>query len=137
MDLHNDVKYSRAISPASVTNANTAFVSQILDTSGFESNEVIIAYGTMSDADSTVTALLEDGDDSALSDNAAVADGYLQGTEAACSTLAAAGDDTVVKLGYLGTKRYIRLTLTPAANNAGTITLGAVWAQSGKKKPQT
>jgi hypothetical protein len=113
-DLHNKIKPMRAISPVVGTD-NTALVSEIIDRQGYESLEFVIATGTLADADATFTALVEDGDNSALSDNAAVADSQLLGTEAGASFTFAA-DDSVKKIGYRGFKRYVRLTITPAAN---------------------
>lgn len=55
----------------------------------------------MTDADATFTLLFEDGDDPALSDHAAVADGYLLGTEAVAS-FDFADDNEVRKIGYIG-----------------------------------
>ena len=130
-NLHHDVKYSRAISPAAATTDNTAWVSQILDTANFTKNELIIALGSLADADATFTVLLEEGAASNLSDNTAVADGDMLGTEALASFTFAA-DDTVKKLGYIGSKRYIRATITPA-NNTGNAFVAAVWAQSGAR----
>ncbi|MCB2081367.1 MAG: hypothetical protein KDD76_01950 [Rickettsiales bacterium] len=79
-DIHNNIKVSRAISPVSVSD-NTVQVSQIIDTQGFNALEFLIAIGSVADADATFTVLLEDGDDAALSDAAAVADAELLGTE--------------------------------------------------------
>lgn len=135
MDLHSQIKHSRAISPTRVTD-NTAQVSQILDTANFADNELIIATGTLADADATFTVLLEEGDNSALSDAAAVADADMLGTEAGAS-FTFTHDNAVRKLGYKGTKRYIRATITPA-NNTGNADLGAIWVQAGARKtPQT
>jgi len=117
-DLHNNILVKRAISPVVITN-NTASVSQIIDTRGFQSLEFVIATGTISDADTTVTVLVEDGDNSALSDAAAVVDAELLGTEAQAG-FQFDDDDEVRKIGYIGNKRYVRLTITPA-NNTGNI----------------
>ena len=81
MDLHNNIKVSRALSPVSVADT-TAQVSQILDTANFAANELVIATGSIADADATFTILIEEGDNSALSDASAVADADLLGTEA-------------------------------------------------------
>lgn len=41
------------------------------------------------------------------------------------------GDDNECrKLGYTGSKRYIRATVTPANNAAGNIFLAGIWVQS-------
>lgn len=125
-DLHNNIKASRGISPAAATTDNTAFVSQIVDTANFGSCEFIGIFGSVADADVTFTVLVEDGDDSGLSDNAAVADEYLLGVEA--MSLRYDSDNKTFKIGYIGPKRYVRVTITPA-NNSGNVFLAGVWVQ--------
>lgn len=125
-DLHNNIKASRGISPAAATTDNTAFVSQIVDTANFGSCEFIGIFGAVADADVTFTVLVEDGDDSGLSDNAAVADEYLLGVEA--MSLRYDSDNKTFKIGYIGPKRYVRVTITPA-NNSGNVFLAGVWVQ--------
>jgi hypothetical protein len=114
-DLHDNLKVSRAISPVSGAGDTTAQVSQIIDTQGYNSLEFLIATGTLSDVDATFTVLVEDGDVSTLSDNAAVVDAQLLGLESEASFIFS-DDDKVKKIGYIGGKRYVRLTITPAAN---------------------
>jgi hypothetical protein len=133
MELHNNVKVSRAISPVAAGTNNTAYVSEILDTANFADNELAIMIGANTDTNATFTVLLEEGDDAALSDNAAVADVNMLGTEVLASF--DYGDDNETrKLGYIGTKRYIRATITPAGNDSGNIYIAAVWVQSGARK---
>jgi hypothetical protein len=122
-DLHNNVHVKRAISPVVVTD-NTPQVSQIIDRQGFESLEFVVQLGTLSDADTTTVVLVEDGDDSGLSDAAAVADEALLGTEAVAA-FTFADDNEPRKIGYIGGKRYVRLTVTPS-NNTGNIPIAAV-----------
>lgn len=118
-DLHNNIKVSRAISPVSVSD-NTAQVSQIIDTRGFGSLEFLINIGSVADADATFTALVEDGDSATLADAAAVVDAQLLGTEALAS-FQYDSDNTVRKIGYVGNKRYVRLTITPASNASAAL----------------
>jgi hypothetical protein len=132
-DLHNDVKYSRALSPVAAGTDNTPYVSEILDTANFGMNELVIAIGANTDANATFTVLLEEGDESNLSDNSAVADADMLGTEALAS-FDYSDDNETRKLGYIGAKRYIRATITPAGNDSGNIYLAAVWAQAGARK---
>jgi hypothetical protein len=132
-DLHNDVKYSRALSPAAAGTDNTPHVSEILDTANFGINELVIMIGANTDANATFTVLLEEGDESNLSDNSAVADADMLGTEALAS-FDYSDDNETRKLGYIGAKRYIRATITPAGNDSGNIYLAAVWAQAGARK---
>lgn len=123
-DLHNNIDVKRAISPVSEA-GNTALVSQILDTRGYESVELVISTGSIADADATFTVLIEDGDNAALSDAAAVADTFLLGTEAQAG-FQFDDDNECRKIGYVGGKRYLRATITPA-NNASAALISAVW----------
>ena len=114
----------RAISPVATAADNTPIVSAIIDLLGFNACTFLILLGALPDADATFAVLLEHGDNAALSDAAAVADAELVGTE----VLAAFnfGDDNEVrKIGYIGSKRYVRLTITPV-NNASATLLAAV-----------
>jgi len=122
-DLMNNIHVTRAISPVSVAD-NTAQVSQIIDRRGYDSLTFLIATGSIADADATFVVLVEDGDNSALSDAAAVADSELLGTEVLAG-FQFDDDNETRKIGYLGTKRYVRLTITPA-NNASAALLSAV-----------
>lgn len=124
----------RGISPAVVTNANTPFVSQILDTQGLESATFALLTGSLSDANVTFTVLAEEGDNSALSDNTAIADANLLGTEALATPLFT-DDNKVFKLGFIDTKRYIRVTVTPAGNDAGDIYIAGLWITEPLIKP--
>lgn len=123
VDLHHGIDALRAISPTTVTD-NTPFVSEIIDTVNAGAVEFLISVGTLSDADATFTTLLEDGDAADLTDAAAVPDAYLEGTAAEASFDFSA-DNTVKKLGYIGPKRYLRLTITPT-NNSASASVSAV-----------
>lgn len=110
----------RVLSPAAVSD-NTAQVGQIIDHQGYDSASYYILTGSLADADATFTVLLEEGDAANMSDAAAVADADMvsQTIGTAPETAAAftfAHDDQVRKLGYIGSKRYTRLTITPSAN---------------------
>ena len=131
MHLHDNIKVSRGISPAAATTNDDAWVSEIIDTANFDSTEFVICTGSLADADATFTVLFEDGDNSLLTDNAAVADEYLLGTEAGAS-FTFADDNETRKIGYIGAKRYCRVTVTPA-NNTGNAFVAGVWIQSGAR----
>ncbi|HTE48256.1 MAG TPA: hypothetical protein VK636_23625 [Gemmatimonadaceae bacterium] len=126
-DLHNNIKVSRAISPTRATD-NTALVSQIIDTQGYESLEFAIAVGTIADADATFATTMDEGDASNLAGSNAVAAADLLGSYAG-SSFVFSNDDTVYKLGYRGTKRYVRLTITPSLNT-GNADISALAIQS-------
>jgi hypothetical protein len=103
---------------------NTAFVSAIIDTKGFNWAGWSIIAGSLADADATFTALVEDSDAADLSGATAVPDEFLEGTEAAAS-LTFADDNKIRRIGYRCRKRYVRLTMTPA-NNSGSASLAAI-----------
>lgn len=132
-DLFNDIQVKLAEPPALNTNSDAAIVSTILDTSGFDSNTFVGVLGTCTDAGFTTVVLMEEGDNSALSDAAAVADADLIGTEAGCQFTQATGDLATFKLGYKGTKRYIRVTITPTGNGAGDIPFAGIWLQGNAR----
>lgn len=131
---HQTVK--RLLSPVSGAGDNTAQVSQIIDVQGYEGVNILIALGAIADADATFTVLLEDGDAANLSDAAAVADAYMisQGSTAAETAAGFQFDDDneVRAIGYIGQKRYIRLTITPA-NNTGAWLVAAIAQLTGRR----
>ncbi|WP_420584909.1 hypothetical protein [Ruegeria sp.] len=118
-DLMNNIHPVRAISPVSVSD-DTAQVSEIIDLQGYDSLTFVILTGALGDADATFAVLVEEGDDPALSDAAAVADVDLIGTEALAG-FQFDDDDETRKIGYSGGKRYVRLTVTPAANASAAL----------------
>jgi hypothetical protein len=122
-DLMNNIHAKRAISPVVVTD-NTAQVSQIIDKLGYDSLTFVIDLGTLSDADTTAVVLVEDGDAANLSDAAAVVDAELLGTEALAG-FQFDDDNECRKIGYIGHKRYVRLTITPSGNT-GNIPVSAM-----------
>ena len=128
-DLHNNTKFSRGMSPVIAGTDNTAYVSQIVDTANFDANEFGILIGVNTDADVTFTVLVEDGDSATLTDAAAVADAFLLGTEIAAS-FDFSHDNQTRKIGYIGPKRYARVTITPANNAAGNIYIAGCWVQA-------
>lgn len=118
-DMMNKIHVARVISPVSES-GTTALVGQIIDRKGYKSLTYVIATGSIADADATFTVLLEEGDNSALSDATAVADADLLGTEV-LAAFQYDDDNEVRKLGYIGAKRYTRLTITPVANASAAV----------------
>lgn len=114
-DLFNSINPLPAVPPAATTSDNTAFVSSIIDTAGYESLTFVIATGSLADADATFAVTMEHGDNAALSDTAVPAATDLIGTTALAGFTFAA-DNKTFKLGYVGLKRYVRMTVTPSAN---------------------
>lgn len=126
-DLANNIYPKRGLSPVAAGTDNTAYVSQIVDTLGFGSCAFIILIGANTDTNATFAVLVEEGDQANLSDAAAVADADLIGTEAIAGFTAADDDNKVRKIGYVGNKRYARVTITPSGNDSGNIFIAGVW----------
>lgn len=117
-DLMNNIDVKRVISPVSVADT-TAQVGTVVDRQGFGSVTYLIATGSIADADATFTVLLEESDASG-SGFAAVADADLLGTEVLAG-FQFDDDNECRKLGYIGVKRYTRLTITPVANASAAL----------------
>lgn len=130
-DMANSLQIKRVLSPASVAD-NTAQVGQIIDRFGYDSLTYVIAAGSLADADATFAVLLEESDASDMTGAVAVADADMISQTSGTAPEAAAGftfadDDEVRKLGYVGNKRYTRLTITPSGNaSAGLLAAVAV-----------
>jgi hypothetical protein len=124
-DQMNNLYPKRAISPVSVAD-NTAQVSQIIDVAGYEALTFVIDLGSIADSDATFAVTMEHGDDSALADTAVPAAADLVGTTA-LAAFQFDSDNKLRKIGYKGTKRYVRMTITPTANSsAGLISAVAL-----------
>jgi hypothetical protein len=124
-DLHNKVHCVPLITPVAARTDNTAIVSAIIDRRGFESVELVLVTGANTDVNATFAVLVEDSDDSGMSGNTAVADAELLGTEAGAS-FTFADDGECRKIGYVGAKRYVRMTVTPTGNDSGNIFIAGV-----------
>lgn len=113
-DLAHNIAIRPVIAPA-VIGDNTAAVGAVIDRLGFESLTYGIITGTLADTDATFAVLLEESDQ-AGSGFTAVADADMIGTEAAAG-FTFADDGVTRKLGYVGNKRFTRLTVTPTGNS--------------------
>jgi len=118
-DLHNNIDVRRVISPQSDADT-TALVGQIIDRLGFGSLEYLIGTGSIADADATFTVLLEESAASDMTGATAVADADLLGTELLAG-FQFDDDNEVRKLGYIGSMRYTRLTITPVGNASAAL----------------
>ena len=135
-DLYSNHKITIVKAPYSGAGDDVASVGAIIDNQGYESLMYLILLGSLADANATFAVLLEEGDDSGLSDAATVAD-VDNDPVAAIISFDFADDDSVRRLGYTGNKRYTRLTLTPTGNT-GAWLHGVVAVQGhAHAQPQT
>jgi hypothetical protein len=131
----------RVLSPVSES-GNTALVGEIIDHQGYGKATYIILTGSIADADATFTVLLEEGDDSGLSDNAAVPDAAMVSQTSGTAPETAAAfqyndDNEVRKLGYIGGKRYTRLTITPSGNASAALVAACCVLEGAAQAPPT
>jgi hypothetical protein len=132
-DLMNHLHLLPAFAPAAAVADNTAQVSSVADIKGFASCVLAFVTGTDADADATMTLLIEDSADNVT--YVAVDDAYLNGTEA-LGSYTFADDGETRKIGYVGNKRYVRATITPA-NNTGNLFLGGMWVLGNPSRQPT
>lgn len=123
-DIMNGLDLKRAVSPQAARTDNTAIVSTVADLKGYDGAMLAINIGANTDTNATFAVLIEDSDDN--STFAAVADEYLNGTEALAG-FQFDDDNELRKVGYVGIKRYLRATITPSGNDSGNIFVAAEW----------
>jgi hypothetical protein len=124
-DIHNNLHFVPLIVPVAARIDNTPIVSSIIDTLGYDAVSLALITGTNTDTNATFNVLVEDGDNSSLSDAAAVPDAQLLGLESVAG-FTFADDNECRKIGYVGIKRYVRMTVTPVGNDAGNIFIAGV-----------
>ena len=136
LDLYSNLLPARALSPVAAFSDNTAQVSEIVDTQGYETVMLYILTGVLTDPDATFAVLIESGDDSGLSDNVAVADSFMNVDESNVG-FDFADDDEVRRIEIRPPERYLRATITPSANT-GSVFMAAMWLLGNPRhKPVT
>lgn len=124
-DLHNNIDVRPAINPYDHATGDAVVTTEGVDLQGYDSVELVLSYGSIADSDATFATVLYEADESDFTDEAAVADVDLLGTEALATPLFS-DDNEVFKLGYTGNCRYIRAKITPSGNT-GAILMSGVW----------
>lgn len=126
-DLANNLVVKQAIAPLTITD-DTGFTGLIIDRDGFDSVMFAITLGTLADAGMTGTVTVQEGDDSGLSDAASVATADLTISANDFTfkvNLFQTDDNKTLKVGYVGTKRYLRVNVA-VSGNAAPLPLAAV-----------
>lgn len=111
-DLHSNIDDRIAVVEQAVA-ADTLIVGEIIDTLGYESLEYIAQVGIITTG--TMSLIIEEGDDSGLSDAAVVS---ADNTLGALTGFIVTDDDTTKRVGSIGKKRYQRLSFQPAGTAA-------------------
>lgn len=129
-DIYSNIDAAVSVGPQFV-NSNTTLTGDAVDLRGYEGAVAHIISGTMAGSGSAnvYTPELQESD-SSTTGFTAVADADLINTEADCVHTGST-DKTVKRLGYKGTKRYLRVVITTTAfttaggNVAAVIVRGA------------
>ena len=120
-DLHNNCRTVVGISPVAI-GANATKTGLVKDRQGYGGVEFIVSFGAVTTTGTVVTMVAMEGD--VTGTMTSIADTDLLGTEA-LAAFQFDDDNECRKLGYIGAKRYTRLTITPV-NNASAAVLSAV-----------
>lgn len=125
-DLHHDIDAEVALDTQLIA-TDTTTVGNIIDMKGKLAIDFAITSGILTDGDYTV--ILEEGDDSGLSDAAVIPTDHLLGAQGpagvALPKFELTDDDTVFRVGFFKNKRFARLSLLSDNTTVGG-TLGAL-----------
>ena len=133
MDIHNNIKYVVAVQPhdPSATGTKTGI---IIDRSGYDSVEFVHSVGAIAATAFVATPIIFEG--AVTGTLTSVADGDLIGTETLAKLSGGTTDNKTGKIGYRGTKRYVRMDINIAG--AATGFHSAICALGGARKgPQS
>ncbi len=112
-DLHSNVKGLIALDVQDIT-TNTTTVGNVIDTLGFESLEYMIQSGTITDG--AYAFLLEEADVVGFTGSSVVPADETLGV---LTGFVAADDDTPLRVGSIGKKRFQRLSIVSTGTSSG------------------
>lgn len=124
-DLHSNVLPVRAIAPQTIT--SSALVSGNLDLAGFNSAQVVADFGTTEgfsgSPSGSIAIKLEHADDDGTGSpgtyaNVALTD-VVGPSSVTSGVVATVTSETVTRVGYVGDKRFLRVTFTPTGLGNG------------------
>jgi hypothetical protein len=125
-----DLKNNLSVTPSLQPKARTASENgAVVDTQGMKSVMALVAFGAWTDG--SHTPKLQEGDASDGSDAADVAAGDLEG--AFTATTSSAGQNAIQKVGYKGSKRYVRLVMTCSGTTTGALSGGHIVTEPNAK----
>jgi hypothetical protein len=125
-DFHNNCQLSEAIVPVVGPTGTTPVLSNVVETIRFTKCELALLFGAIGNG--TFTALVEDSPDNA--NWTTVPPAELLGVVTPFVPVL----NETWKIGYVGSNRYVRVTITPVGNSA-SFYLSALWILSEGCKP--
>jgi hypothetical protein len=132
-DLHSNITLRTAIPPISIA-TNVATLSSIIDRQGYESLEFLILSGLITSGTAVFTVSIAHGESPTLADGAAVDPTQLLGTPAGAS-FTFANPSSQFRIGYIGGKRYVQLTITTSSNAAAALLAAVALLGAPAKAP--
>ena len=127
-DLHHNTKQLTALTSQTI-DTDTTTAGEIIDTALFTALEFLLISGTITDGAYAVS--LQHGDDSGLSDVTVVSADETLGD----ADFALADDDTAKRIGYIGKKRYVRLSIVSTATTTGGLFAGIALLANAAHQP--
>ena len=127
-DMHHHTKQLAGLTSQTIA-TDTTTAGEIIDTAGFTALEFFLLSGTVTDGAYAVS--LQHGDDSGLSDVTAVSAEETLGD----ADFALADDDTAKRIGYIGKKRYVRLSVVSTATTSGGVFAGVAVLGNAAHQP--
>lgn len=124
-DLYSNISIARALDPNSFT-SSAAQTGQIVDRQGFESVTYALALGTLGSTGVSFTVGLEESATTASTAFSSVGSSAILESTAGSNFNSTAGDNSVIKFGYLGHERYTRLKITPSGASTAASVVGAM-----------
>lgn len=112
-DLDKVISVANTIAPAAARTAHTTGTG--VDLAGYRAAVIVLHCGVFTDG--TFTPIVEESDSSG-SGYTTVAAGDLSGSFTAVTS---ANDDSVQEVGYLGSKRYVRLYMEETSASTGAL----------------
>lgn len=126
-DMRSDTTTAHGL--LATLSGTTPATGNIVDVADYAAATFSLITGTVTDAGAAagITFVVEESDTTADADFSAVADADLVGTEAGLAITADGSDNVAIgSVGYIGTKRYIRVVATGTTGTNATV--AGVWA---------
>lgn len=120
-DIHSSVDVVQSLVPGEYTSVRSGFG---VDLKGYGAAQAVIVGGVLSGAAPIFAFRVQESDDDSSGSYSTVAVGDLQGSSKEPTIRE---DDQIVRIGYLGSKRFIRLALVGiGGTNASLIGAGLI-----------
>ena len=134
-DLHKNVDIVAVIPPITVGTTGTGRTGNVIDTRGYDAVELAINYGAVTPTDAVFTVTVLEGE--VTGTMTSVADTDLLGTELAAGLAAAvrvdgSTENVAKRIGYIGSKRYIRADVKSTVTAAPPIAVNAVLTRAAR-----